>query len=148
MPRNPRGIASNPHRPYTTAPQGTHASPSGRQPNSMPDSAPAPSAGFPDPTPGQPPSRCGAMTGKKKSAQASVEAMYRVFTVPEAPESTLIRIDQDNSRNLGGVLQQHIVAIERDQTEVEKDFSDYVIPGKPEFVPEQTQFVHDKLVAN
>ena len=54
------------------------------------------------------------MTGKKKSAQASVEAMYRVFTVPEAPESTLSRIDQDISRNLAGFLQEHIVAIERD----------------------------------
>ena len=53
------------------------------------------------------------MTGKKKSAQASLEAMYRVFTVPEAPESTLSRIDQDISRNLAGFLQEHIVAIER-----------------------------------
>src|SRR5690554_295067 len=115
MPRNPRGIASNPHRPYTTAPQGTHASPSGRQPNSMPDPAPAPSAGFPEPTHGQPLSVCGAMTGKKKSAQASVEAMYRVFTVPEAPESTLSRIDQDISRNLVGFLQEHIVAIRSEE---------------------------------
>ncbi|MCS5561788.1 MAG: putative pyridoxal-dependent aspartate 1-decarboxylase [Marinobacter nauticus] len=88
------------------------------------------------------------MTGKKKSAQASLEAMYRVFTVPEAPESTLSRIDQDISRNLAGFLQEHIVAIERDLSEVEKDFSDYVIPEKPVFVSEQTQFLLDKLVAN
>ncbi|MDY6840778.1 MAG: putative pyridoxal-dependent aspartate 1-decarboxylase [Pseudomonadota bacterium] len=88
------------------------------------------------------------MTGKKKSAQASVEAMYRVFTVPEAPESTLSRIDQNISRNLAGFLQEHIVAVERDLADVEKDFSDYSIPEKPVFVSEQAQFLLDKLVAN
>ncbi|MBW0147739.1 pyridoxal-dependent aspartate 1-decarboxylase PanP [Marinobacter arenosus] len=88
------------------------------------------------------------MTGKKKSAQASVEAMYRVFTVPEAPESTLSRIDQNISRNLAGFLQEHIVAVERDLSDVEKDFSDYAIPEKPVFVSEQAQFLLDKLVAN
>ncbi|QSP95273.1 putative pyridoxal-dependent aspartate 1-decarboxylase [Marinobacter salinisoli] len=88
------------------------------------------------------------MTGKKKSAHASVEAMYRVFTVPEAPDSTLSRIDQDISQNLAGFLQEHIVAIERDLADVEKDFSDPTIPEKPVFVSEQTQFLLDKLVAN
>lgn len=88
------------------------------------------------------------MTGKKKSAQASVEAMYRVFTVPEAPESTLSRIDQDISGNLAGFLQEHIVAVERDLSEVEKNFSDSAIPEKPIFVSEQAQFLLDKLVAN
>src|SRR5690606_9738583 len=109
---------------------------------------PAPSAGFPQPTHRIPLNVCGAMTGKKKSAQASLEAMYRVFRGPEAPESSLSRIDQDISRNLAGFLQEHIVAIERDLSEVEKDFSDYVIPEKPVFVSEQTQFLLDKLVAN
>lgn len=88
------------------------------------------------------------MTGKKKFAQASLEAMYRVFTVPEAPESTLSRIDQNISSNLAGFLQEHIVAVERDLSEVEKDFSDYAIPEKPIFVSEQAQFLLDKLVAN
>ncbi|WP_417515657.1 pyridoxal-dependent aspartate 1-decarboxylase PanP [Marinobacter sp.] len=88
------------------------------------------------------------MTGKKKTAQASVEAMYRVFTVPEAPESTLSRIDQNISRNLAGFLQEHIVAVERDLTDVERNFSDYNIPEKPVFVSEQAQFLLDKLVAN
>ena len=81
------------------------------------------------------------MTGKKKTAQASIEAMYRVFTVPEAPDSTLSRIDQDISRNLAGFLQEHIVAVERDLAEVEKDFADYNIPEKPIFVSEQAQFL-------
>ena len=74
--------------------------------------------------------------------------MYRVFTVPEAPESTLSRIDQNISSNLAGFLQEHIVAVERDLSEVEKDFSDYAIPEKPIFVSEQAQFLLDKLVAN
>lgn len=89
-----------------------------------------------------------SMTGKKKAAQASVEAMYRVFTVPEAPESTLSRIDQDISRNMAGFLQEHIVAIEKDLADLVKDFSDYSIPEKPVFVSEQAQFLLDKLVAN
>ncbi|MDV2078606.1 pyridoxal-dependent aspartate 1-decarboxylase PanP [Marinobacter xestospongiae] len=88
------------------------------------------------------------MTGKKKSAHASIEAMYRVFTVPEAPDSTLSRIDQNISNNLAGFLQEHIVAVERDLSDVEKNFSDSSIPEKPVFVSEQTQFLLDKLVAN
>ncbi|WP_372965210.1 pyridoxal-dependent aspartate 1-decarboxylase PanP [Marinobacter sp.] len=88
------------------------------------------------------------MTGKKKAASASVEAMYRVFTVPEAPESTLSRIEQNISRNLAGFLQEHIVAVERDLSDVEKNFADSVIPEKPVFVSEQAQFLLDKLVAN
>ncbi|BES73507.1 putative pyridoxal-dependent aspartate 1-decarboxylase [Marinobacter nanhaiticus D15-8W] len=88
------------------------------------------------------------MTGKKKTAHASLEAMYRVFTVPEAPDSTLSRIDQDISRNLAGFLQEHIVAIERDLGEVVRDFNESAVPEKPIFVSEQTQFLLDKLVAN
>jgi len=98
--------------------------------------------------PGDPTDCVARMTGKKKSAQASVEAMYRVFTVPEAPESTLSRIDQNISGNLTGFLQEHIVAVERDLSEVEKYFADSAIPEKPIFVSEQAQFLLDKLVAN
>ncbi|OEY65758.1 pyridoxal-dependent aspartate 1-decarboxylase PanP [Marinobacter sp. X15-166B] len=88
------------------------------------------------------------MTDKKKTAKASLETMYRVFTVPEAPDSTLSRIDQDISSNLAGFLQAHIVAVERDLSDVEKNFSDAAIPEKPVFVSEQAQFLMDKLVAN
>lgn len=88
------------------------------------------------------------MSGSKKTAQASLEAMYRVFTIPEAPDSALSRIDQLISSNLTGFLQDHIVAVEKDLSEVEKDFSDPNIPDKPMFVSEQAQFLLDKLVAN
>jgi len=84
---------------------------------------------------------------KKKYALASVESMYRVFTVPEAPDSTLSRIDKDVSNNLAGFLQDHIVAVEHDLQGMEKDFSDSKIPEKPIFVSEHTQFLLDKLVA-
>ncbi len=84
---------------------------------------------------------------QKKFAQASIESMYRVFTVPEAPSSTLARIDRDISANLAGFLQDHIVAVEHDLQAMEKDFSDSRIPEKPIFVSEHTQFVLDKLVS-
>ena len=84
---------------------------------------------------------------KQKFAQASIESMYRVFTVPEAPDSTLGKIDKDVSNNLAGFLQDHIVAVEHDLQEMEKDFSDSKIPDKPIFVSEHTQFLLDKLVA-
>ncbi len=82
-----------------------------------------------------------------KIAQANLESMYRVFTVAEAPSSTLGQIEQLISQNLAGFLQQHIVAVEKDLTEVEKDFAEYAIPEKPIFVSEQAQFLLDKLVA-
>jgi len=84
---------------------------------------------------------------KQKFALASIESMYRVFTVPEARDSTLSRIDQDVSNNLAGFMQEHIVAVEHDLQEMEKDFSDSKIPDKPIFVSEHTQFLLDKLVA-
>ena len=84
---------------------------------------------------------------KQKFAQASIESMYRVFTAPEAPDSTLSRIDKEVSSNLAGFMQEHIVAVEHDLQEMEKDFSDSRIPEKPIFVSEHTRFLLDKLVA-
>lgn len=87
------------------------------------------------------------MSGHRKTAKASLEAMYRIFTVPEAPDSALSRIDQNISRNLTGFLQDHIVAIEREMGEMEKDFAVPHVPEKPIFVSEQAQFLLDKLVS-
>jgi len=84
---------------------------------------------------------------KKKFAQASIESMYRVFTVPEAPDSTLSNIDKHVSNNLAGFMQDHIVAVEHDLQAMEKDFADSKIPEKPIFVSEHAQFLLDKLVA-
>jgi glutamate decarboxylase len=87
------------------------------------------------------------MSESKKLARASMESLYRIFTVPEAPDSTLGKIDQSISQNLTGFLQEHIVAAERDLADIERDFSDPHIPEQPTFVSDQIQFVMDKLVA-
>lgn len=87
------------------------------------------------------------MSTNKKQANASLESLYRIFTVPEAPDSTLGKIDQSISQNLAGFLQDHIVTSERDLAQIEKDFSNPFIPDDPTFVSDQIEFLLDKLVA-
>lgn len=82
-----------------------------------------------------------------KTAEASLDSLYRIFTVPEAPDSTLGQIDASISRDLAGFLQEHIVASERDLSEIERDFADPYIPEQPTFVSDQIRFIMDKLVA-
>jgi glutamate decarboxylase len=84
---------------------------------------------------------------KKEMAQANLENLYRIFTVPEAPDSTLGAIDQAITDNVTGFLQKHVVALEREMEEIEKDFADPRIPEEPTFVSEYTEFVKEKLVA-
>lgn len=84
---------------------------------------------------------------KKEMAQANLENLYRIFTVPEAPDSTLGEIDQAITDNVTGFLQEHVVALEREMEEIEKDFTATSIPEEPTFVSEYTEFVKDKLVA-
>ncbi|WP_210395323.1 pyridoxal-dependent aspartate 1-decarboxylase PanP [Motiliproteus sediminis] len=81
------------------------------------------------------------------NANASMNNLFRIFTVPEAPDSTLGKLDQAISQNLAGFLQQHIVAEETDLSVLERDFTDTDIPDRPVFVSEQTQFLLDKVVA-
>lgn len=88
------------------------------------------------------------VTANQKQAQANLESLYRVFTVPEAPESTLGQIERKISENLLGFLQEHIVAVERDIDDLERDFCDSQIPDDPTFVSDHTKFVLESLVAN
>ena len=88
------------------------------------------------------------MTIKQRTASVSMASLYRVFTVPETQESTLGKIDHEISQNLEGFLQSHIVAVEKDLREVEKDFSESEIPEQPIFVSEQADFLLEKLVAH
>ena len=81
-------------------------------------------------------------------ATASLENLYRVFTVPEAPNSTLGAIDKEISDNLMGFLSDRIVAHERSLTAIEEDFSASKIPEIPQFVSDYTDFVLNKLVAH
>jgi len=80
-------------------------------------------------------------------ATASLENLYRIFTVPEAPNSTLGAIDKEISDNLMGFLGDRIVARERSLTAIEEDFSNPEIPEVPQFVSDYTEFVLEKLVA-
>jgi glutamate decarboxylase len=80
-------------------------------------------------------------------AQANLKNIYRIFTVPEAPDSTLGRIDQAISDDLTGFLQEHIVAVERDIDEIESDFFQSHIPEDPTFVSDYTEFLKEKLVS-
>ncbi|MBX2848559.1 MAG: putative pyridoxal-dependent aspartate 1-decarboxylase [Acidiferrobacterales bacterium] len=81
-------------------------------------------------------------------ATASLENLYRIFTVPEAPNSTLGAIDKEISDNLLGFLTDRIVAREKPLKAIEADFSNSEIPEVPQFVSDYTDFVMEKLVAH
>ena len=53
------------------------------------------------------------MTNNKRPAQVSLESLHQIFTIPEAPDSTLGLIEAEISQNLNGFLGNHIVAQER-----------------------------------
>ena len=87
------------------------------------------------------------MKKMRENAQANLENLYRIFTIPEAPESTLGQIDQAITDNVAGFLQDHIVALKRELEEIEGDFANSSIPEQPSYVSEYTEFVTNKLVA-
>lgn len=87
------------------------------------------------------------MNKENTTATATLENLYRIFTVSEAPESTLGVIDQEISDNLADFLRTRIVAQEKTLNDIEQDFCDAVIPEQPQFVSSYTEFVLDKLVA-
>lgn len=82
-----------------------------------------------------------------KSAVANLKNLFRIFTVPESPDSTLGKIDEEISRNLTGFLRDRIVATEKDLALIEKDFSNPGIPEQPTFVSDYTDFLMETLVA-
>ncbi len=88
------------------------------------------------------------MPKSREAASANLENLYRIFTVPEAPDSTLGAIDHAISDDVAGFLQTHIVAIERSLEEIEANFSSATIPEEPTYVSEYTEFVKDNLVAH
>lgn len=85
--------------------------------------------------------------GDQKHAVANLSNLYRIFTVPESPDSTLGQIDQEISQNLSGFLRDRIVATEQDLAVIEQDFSSPEIPEQPTFVSDYTEFLMDTLVA-
>ncbi|MFH6954698.1 MULTISPECIES: pyridoxal-dependent aspartate 1-decarboxylase PanP [Pseudoalteromonas] len=83
-----------------------------------------------------------------RPAIASEESLMRIFTVPEAPGSTLAKIEQEISSNLAGFLNENIAAVEKPLHEIEKDFQAANIPEEPRFVSEHAQELMEKLVAH
>ncbi|MDY0300585.1 MAG: putative pyridoxal-dependent aspartate 1-decarboxylase [Trichlorobacter sp.] len=79
-------------------------------------------------------------------ARANLESLYRIFTIPEAPDSTLGAIDKAITDNVAGFLQTHIVATERPLEEIESSFSSVIIPDEPTYVSDYTAFVKENLV--
>jgi glutamate decarboxylase len=87
------------------------------------------------------------MPKKRDAARANLETLHRIFTVPEAPDSTLGAIDHAIADDVIGFLQNHIVAVEKDLEEIEAYFSSPIIPEEPTYVSEYTEFVTRNLVA-
>lgn len=85
---------------------------------------------------------------QKRCAVASKETLMRIFTVPEAPDSTLSKIELEISSNLAGFLNENIAAIEKPLHEIEKDFQSAVIPEDPTFVSAYAQDIMEQLVAH
>ncbi|QXC56588.1 putative pyridoxal-dependent aspartate 1-decarboxylase [Vibrio mimicus] len=88
------------------------------------------------------------MVSEQKSAQVSFDSLLKIFTVPEGPDSTLTKIDEELSRNLNLFLRKHIVAEEKPLKEIEKDFSNAHLPEQPQFVSDHTQHLLDTLVSH
>lgn len=84
----------------------------------------------------------------KRQATASEEALWRIFTIPEAPDSTLSIIEQNLSQNLAGFLNESIVAVEKPLWQIERDFQAFQIPEQPSFVSDYTDTIMQKLVAH
>jgi len=87
------------------------------------------------------------MPKNREAARANLENLYRIFTVPESPDSTLGAIDRAIAADVAGFLQTHIVAIQRSIDEIEAHFSSPAIPEEPTYVSEYTEFVKENLVA-
>jgi glutamate decarboxylase len=87
------------------------------------------------------------MRAAKRIAEATQESLYRIFTVAEAPDSTLGQLEQEMSQNLVGFLNNHIVASKNALTDIEQDFINAHIPEQPAFVSDHMRHLLDKLVA-
>ena len=88
------------------------------------------------------------MTISTRTAQATNESLHRIFTVAEAPDSTLGRIEQEISTSLSDFLNNYIVASKNALTDIEQDFISARIPEHPEFVSDHTHHLLEKLVAH
>jgi len=84
---------------------------------------------------------------QSKKAEATLETMRKIFTVPESEHSTLHRLDREISENLLGFLGSRIVAGDIAPANLEQDFMETRVPESPMFVSEQVEFLLNKVVA-
>ncbi len=84
---------------------------------------------------------------QSKKAEATLETMRKIFTVPESESSTLHRLDREISENLLGFLGSRIVAGDIAPANLEQDFMETRVPDDPMFVSEQVEFLLNKVVA-
>jgi glutamate decarboxylase len=84
---------------------------------------------------------------QSKKAEATLETMRKIFTVPESEHSTLHRLDREISENLLGFLGSRIVAGDIAPANLEQDFMETRVPDDPMFVSEQVEFLLNKVVA-
>jgi glutamate decarboxylase len=82
-----------------------------------------------------------------KKAEATLETMRKVFTLPESDAATLLKLDAEISRNVLGFLKDRIVAGDLAPANLEQDFVDTEIPLDPVWVKEQAEFLLEKVVA-
>lgn len=87
------------------------------------------------------------MAASKRFAEATQESLHRIFTIPEAPDSTIGQVEAEISQNLAGFLRNHIVATERSLVDIEKDFADSLIPEQPSFVSDHMHDLLEKVVS-
>lgn len=87
------------------------------------------------------------MPSLPKTAKATLESLERVFTVPEAPDSTLGRLERRISENLLGFLREQVVAQERELSDLELSFSSSEVPEEPTFVSDQARFLLNNVVS-
>ncbi len=83
-----------------------------------------------------------------KFAEVSQEALLKIFTIPEAPDSTLGRIEKHLSENLMDFLGERIVAREKPLHEIEQKFNASQLPEEPRYVSDHTEFLLNNLVAH
>ena len=80
--------------------------------------------------------------------RSSEEALRRLFTLPEGPNSALSVMEQKLSQNLAGFLRENIVAIEKPLVEIERDFAAHEIPEVAASVSDYAEEMMRKLVAH
>jgi glutamate decarboxylase len=84
---------------------------------------------------------------RAKKAEATLETMRKVFTLPEGDDSTLAKIEREISRNLIGFLKDHIASGDIAPANLEQGFLDTKIADDPIFVSEEVEYLLSEVVS-